>query len=195
MGAQETTITRTDDVACEDGGSVGDVLELLSNQRRRYLWQHLHRHDGEVALRDASRSVAARENDIAIESVTYDQRKSVYTSLIQFHCPKMADAGLLQFDKRKATAAVTPETSSGLVVEVTPGADEKRQTVFGSIGLASLIVVGSWRLGLPVFGRLSLDVVLLSLAISLVPAVLVYYHLAHNGYGVNLAEVLTRARE
>ena len=69
------------------------LLELLANARRRYLWEHLRREGDEISLREASRAVAARELEKPPAAVTYDERKSVYTSLLQFHCPKMADAG------------------------------------------------------------------------------------------------------
>ncbi|QWC19688.1 hypothetical protein [Halorubrum sp. 2020YC2] len=177
----------TADVAADD------LLELLSNRRRRYLWRALRREPkAEVELSDASRLIAAWENDVAVGEVEYDQRKSVYNSLHQFHCPKMADAGLVEFDKRSSTVRLAAELPAQLTVTVEPDTEDVRNTAFGALALAAGVVLGAWALDLPVFGTLSLGAVGLSLGIGASAALLVYTLFLRTEFGLSLADALSR---
>jgi hypothetical protein len=166
------------------------LLELLANARRRYLWEHLRREGDEVSLREASRAVAARELDKSPAAVTYDERKSVYTSLLQFHCPKMADAGLVEFDRR--AASVAPCEGSDLVVELEPDRRRVAETILGAVGLSSLVTAGAWRLGLPVFGALTFEGLAVSLGVATVTACALYYSVLRSARAVGFDEVLRR---
>ncbi|ELZ36470.1 DUF7344 domain-containing protein [Halorubrum tebenquichense] len=168
------------------------LIELLANARRRYLWQHLRREDSEIPLQEASRAVAARELDKPPSAVTYDERKSVYTSLLQFHCPKMADAGLIEFDRR--AARVSPCEGSNPVVELEPDRRRVGATVLGAVGLSTLVTVGAWRLGLPVFGALTLEALAVSLGIAVAVACSLYYSVLRSTPAVEFDEVLRRLR-
>jgi hypothetical protein len=168
------------------------LIELLANARRRYLWQHLRREGREVPLNEASRAIAARELDKAPADVTYDERKSVYTSLLQFHCPKMAEAGLVAFDRRAATVA--PCEGTDLVVEVEPDRRRVAATVVAAVGLSTLVTVGAWRLGLPVFGALSLRGLAVSLGVATAVACALYYSAVRSARVVDLGTVLARLR-
>jgi hypothetical protein len=84
------------------------VFAVLSNRRRRYALHHLkQRPDGAVPLGDLSRRVAAWELGVDPEDLTYEDRKSVHTSLSQFHVPKMCDAGLVEFDAEHGIVELT----------------------------------------------------------------------------------------
>ncbi|WP_423996598.1 DUF7344 domain-containing protein [Halorubrum trapanicum] len=169
-----------------------DLLELLSNRRRRYLWRALRRDGPDLELSEASRRIAAWENDIDPADVEYDQRKSVYNSLHQFHCPKMADAGLVEFDKRGSTVRLASELPSELTVTVEPDTESVRDTACGALALAAGVVLGGWAVGLPVFGSLSLAAVGLSLGIGASAALLVYSLFVKTEYGLSLADALSR---
>ncbi|QAU12749.1 hypothetical protein EKH57_08450 [Halorubrum sp. BOL3-1] len=168
------------------------LIELLANARRRYLWQYLRREGREIPLQEASRAIAARELDKPRSAVTYDERKSVYTSLLQFHCPKMADAGLVEFDRR--AARVAPCEGSELVVELEPDRRRVATTVVVAVGLSTLVTVGAWRLDLPVFGALSLRALAVSLGIAATVAVALYYSVVRSPRAVGFDEVLRRLR-
>ena len=172
--------------------AANDLLELLSNRRRRYLWRALRREGSDLDLSEASRRIAAWENDVDVEGVEYDQRKSVYNSLHQFHCPKMADAGLVEFDKRGSTVRLASELPSQLTVTVEPETEDVRNTAFGALALAAGVVLGAWALELPVFGALSLAAVGLSLGIGASAALLVYTLFIQTEYGLSLADALSR---
>jgi len=172
--------------------SADDLLELLSNRRRRYLWRALRRDDARLELSEASRRIAAWENGVDVDAVEYDERKSVYNSLHQFHCPKMADAGLIEFDKRGSTVRLASELPTQLTVTVEPDTDDVRDTACGALAVAAGVVLGAWTLGLPVFGSLSLAAVGLSLGIGASAALLVYSLFVRTEYGLSLADALSR---
>lgn len=86
-----------------------DVFEALGNRRRRYTLHHLKQldTDGPVHLSDVSTQVAAWELGSDPQSLSYDDRKNVHTSLYQFHAPKMDEMGLIHYDKRGGTVELT----------------------------------------------------------------------------------------
>ncbi|WP_229112572.1 DUF7344 domain-containing protein [Halapricum desulfuricans] len=85
-----------------------DAFEILSNRRRRFALHHLQ-HNGERAeLGELSEHVAAWENDSGVQEISASERKRVYTSLQQFHLPKMDDKGVVEFDDREGVVELTP---------------------------------------------------------------------------------------
>ena len=178
--------------ANDDRGDANELLELLGNRRRRLLWRHLRAESAESALSDASRRIAAWENDVEPADVDYDQRKSVYTSLRQFHCPKMADAGLIEFDDRDGTVRLTSDLPEELVLEIEPDTENVGRTAVGALALATGVVLGSWAAGLPVFGPLSFGGVAFAVASAAVAAGVVYAAAARSEHGVSLGDALAR---
>ena len=178
--------------ANDDRVDANELLELLGNRRRRLLWRHLRAESAESALSDASRRIAAWENDVEPADVDYDQRKSVYTSLRQFHCPKMADAGLIEFDDRDGTVRLTSDLPEELVLEIEPDTENVGRTAVGALALATGVVLGSWAAGLPVFGPLSFGGVAFAVASAAVAAGVVYAAAARSEHGVSLGDALAR---
>jgi DNA-binding transcriptional ArsR family regulator len=86
--------TETDDLWRDD------LFSMLRNERRREVIHYLHGHEGEVDLRELSEYIAAMENECDPEEVTYKQRKRVQTALYQMHLPKLADQGIVAYDRR-----------------------------------------------------------------------------------------------
>ena len=181
------------EASAADGDRVcaNELLELLGNRRRRLLWRHL-RAEGAAALSDASRRIAAWENGVDPADVDYDQRKSVYTSLRQFHCPKMADAGLVEFDDRDGTVRLTSDLPDELVIEIEPDTENVRRTALGALALATGVVLGSWAAGLPVFGPLSFAGVAFAVVFAVVAAGVVYGVAVCSDHGVSLGDALAR---
>ena len=89
-----------------EGTSNPDDLDLiydsLSNHRRRQMLYLLEAApDKSATVPDLASTIAAWEMDIdRPDTVNYDERKSVQSTIYQHHAPKMADAGLIEFDKR-----------------------------------------------------------------------------------------------
>ena len=75
------------------------VFDILSSTRRRYVLYYLRTTDGPVRLTDLAEEVAAWENETDRAEITDQERKRVYVSLYQTHIPRLAEAGLVNYDK------------------------------------------------------------------------------------------------
>jgi hypothetical protein len=98
-----------------DNFSRDDTLEVLSNQRRRFVVHHLKRRDGDgeyVGVSDLAETVAGWENDKPVEQLTYRERKRVRNALRQFHLPKMDEYGFVEYDAKRGRARLTDAASS-----------------------------------------------------------------------------------
>lgn len=85
------------------------IYDVLSNYRRRQMLQLLGAEsDNSAAIPDLASTIAAWEIDVDDpDAVSYDERKSVQSTIYQHHAPKMADAGLVEFDKRTSRLELT----------------------------------------------------------------------------------------
>lgn len=127
--------------------SKDDIYSMLSNRRRRLVLDYLRETEETVSVRDLSRAVAAMENGIDREELTYKQRKRVYTSLHQTHLPKLDDVGVVVYDRDRGTISLTPladELDSFL-----DGTTDRRVSSWsvyylGLSGLSMLVVALAW---------------------------------------------------
>lgn len=76
-----------------------NVFEILKNQRRRYVLQHLRETEESVSMSDLAEQVAAWENDKPVDQLTSSERKRVYVGLYQCHLPKMDGMDVVSFNK------------------------------------------------------------------------------------------------
>lgn len=83
------------------------AFDILSSRRRRIAMTCLREHGGRATIGDLARQVAARENDVAEARVTRRQRKRAYTALRQSHLPRMADAGVVDYDQDRGHVELT----------------------------------------------------------------------------------------
>jgi hypothetical protein len=102
-------------------------------------------------LADVSRQVAAWERSTDPDTIRYDDGKNVHTSLYQFHAPKLADLGLIEYDRRQSTIELT-EYGENLRLDL--DATEDREWIprlfMGLSGLSVAIVAVS-ALDFPLF--------------------------------------------
>lgn len=87
-----------------DGGitTLDEVLHCLSSSRRRTVLYHLQ--DVEIAdVDELAKRVAANERDSSTGEVPAPHRKKVETQLVHNHLPKMAEAQLVEYDRRSST--------------------------------------------------------------------------------------------
>ncbi|HET7323226.1 MAG TPA: hypothetical protein VFJ06_02715 [Halococcus sp.] len=98
---------RTDRPAGSIPLSTETVCELLSNARRRAVIVHIAALDAEetVQMGDLARTIAGEEHDIPPETVSAEQRKTVYVSLLQNHLPKLDAAGVVEWNDRSGDIA------------------------------------------------------------------------------------------
>ena len=114
-----------------DGGgepsalSRDEVFDIPSNQRRRHALHFLKQRNGDGAeLRELSAQVAAWENGKPAEGVTSDERRRVYTSLQQFHLPKLDRNGIVEYDDRRGSVELAEEaTDLDVYLDVVEGSD------------------------------------------------------------------------
>jgi hypothetical protein len=125
------------------------VFEVLGNDRRRLVIRTLREADGSIELGELAERVAARENDIPVREVSYQQRKRAYTALQQSHLPKMDDAGALHYDSDRGVI----EASEGLsefdvYLEVVPRSGLPRSEFYLGAGVVSVALAAVAWLGL-----------------------------------------------
>jgi len=90
---QSESSTRSRDFSEEE------VYDAVKNLRRRYVLYYLNERGRPVELGDLAEQVAAWENNVAVEDVSPEQRKSVYSALYQTHLPKLEDIGIVTYDR------------------------------------------------------------------------------------------------
>jgi len=101
-----------------DGGAEAEAVrelpldltfEILKNERRRLVLDHLRTVEGESTIGDLAEEIAAVENDCTVQSLGAQQRKRVYIGLYQCHLPKMDDAGVISFNQSRGRVELNPE--------------------------------------------------------------------------------------
>jgi hypothetical protein len=84
------------------------VLDVLSNERRRYVIHALKRQNGEpVSDGDLAERIASWELDKPVGELSYKERKRVKNALRQFHLPKMDETGFVEYDDRDGTVRLS----------------------------------------------------------------------------------------
>jgi len=123
-----------------------ETFEMLSNRRRRYIIHYLQDEESTATLSDLSEQVAAWENDTDIGAISASERKTVYTSLQQFHLPKMDETGVVEFDDRAGEVELTDAASElDLYLEVVDEYDIPWSLYYiGFSALGTILVSLSW---------------------------------------------------
>lgn len=83
----------------------GDAFEYAAEVRRRILIRILLEDDSEHQLREFAREGAAREDDIAPETVDEEVHEQVELSLSHTDLPKLAQENVVEFDRDEGTVA------------------------------------------------------------------------------------------
>jgi hypothetical protein len=98
---------------------------------------------GAVSLRDISEELAASENGIETVEVTYKQRKRVHTALYQSHLPKLHKDGIVEYDKRLGSVALTKRARKFESYFTSGSAGSRRWAGYWlGLGVASLLLSG-----------------------------------------------------
>ncbi len=100
-------IIMSSDTDVETDVSADLVFDLLSSQRRRMVLYYLRQSGAEMTVKEISQAIAANENDIPVDELSRQQRKRVYVSLYQTHLPKLADAGVIDYDRENGVIRLT----------------------------------------------------------------------------------------
>lgn len=87
------------------------VFDLLSSPRRRFILHYLRSESDSIALTALADEVAAWEYESPIDELTDQERKRAYVSLYQTHIPKLADAGIIDYDADSGVVTLTAAAS------------------------------------------------------------------------------------
>ena len=134
-----------------------EIFEVLSNQRRRYAFHYLRRHEGDtVEVSELAEQIAAWESGKAIESLTAAERKRVKTALHQFHLPKMDELRFIEYDTHRGEVRLSEEFSDvEIYLDIVPGLDVPWGFYYlGLSGVNLLLLAGSWA-GIPLLSGVS----------------------------------------
>jgi hypothetical protein len=155
MSATKENVGETE----RDGADIishDECFELLSNHRRRFTLHYLRRAENGTELGELAEHVAAWENEIPLEELSYDQRKRVYTSLQQVHLPRMDDIGVVEFDDREGRVTMGPAADElEIYMEVVGGREIPWSSFYLGLGVVNLALVGLVAAGIPGFSALS----------------------------------------
>lgn len=119
------------------------VFDILSSPRRRYVLYYLRTRDEPVQLTDLAEEVAAWENDTEPNEITEQERKRVYVSLYQTHIPRLAEAGLIDYNKDTGQIALAEEAA-----EIDRYLDSTEQTypwqqIYLGVAVASAVLLAA----------------------------------------------------
>lgn len=109
LAAEESTEETEETV--EEEVSQGVVFDILKNERRRLVLEHLDEQGGHVTLGKLAERLAAAENDKPEAQVTSKERKRLYVGLYQCHLPRMDDAGAINFDSNRGSVETTDHST------------------------------------------------------------------------------------
>lgn len=87
------------------------VFDILSSPRRRYVLYYLRTSEEPVKLTDLAEHVAAWENETDPEAISEQERKRVYVSLYQTHIPRLAEVGVIEYDKESGYISLAEEAA------------------------------------------------------------------------------------
>jgi hypothetical protein len=125
-----------------------DVFEILSNRRRRFVIHYLQGNGNRASLGELAEEIAAWESGIEPEAVASDERKRVYTSLQQFHLPKLDDHEVVEFDDREGVIERTAAADDiDLYLEVVEQRDVPWSQYYVALAVANLGVLGAGLAG------------------------------------------------
>jgi hypothetical protein len=138
------------------GFSRDEMLDVLSNQRRRFAIHYLKRHEGDrVAVSELADRVASWENGKRVDDLSYQERKRVRNALRQFHLPKMDEHGFIDYDSQRNTLALTETASStNFYLDSLTGGDVPWGVYYLGFSLLSAVCLVGIGANLPFFARL-----------------------------------------
>ena len=107
------------------------TFEILKNQRRRLVLDYLRDvEDGQTTIGELAEHIASIENKKPVSALSSQERKRVYIALYQSHLPKMADAGVIDYDKNRGTVSLTEHGASLCSLFKTPRRTRRWSTYY-----------------------------------------------------------------
>lgn len=174
------TVTRGPQMSANDHEELTreTVFDLMNSPRRRYVIQYLHSTGEPIELQALANQVASWEDDVPVDELTDQQKKRVYVSLYQTHVPKLAESGVITFDRDSGDVEITEragEVARYLADEPDPTPWELYYLL---LAIGSAIIFTVILLGGGMFG--AVPVALVGVGISLVFLGLAAFHVLNT---------------
>lgn len=120
--------------------SQADAFDVLSNRRRRYVIHALKHADEPLDVSELSTRVTAWELDVDPETVEYEDRRNVHSTLRRTHLPKLEEKDVISVDDDTDLVRETPVLEDlDVYVEVLHGKEIPWSHYY--VGLAGLSAV------------------------------------------------------
>lgn len=121
-----------------------EVFSLLSNRRRRYAIQACKESESPLDVSDVAERVAEWEYGKERSELGSDERKRVYTAMMQSHLPAMEKAGVVEYDGRKVSLTEKAQEVEVYMDVVPDGSVPWGQYYLGLSVVSALVLVGVW---------------------------------------------------
>lgn len=132
------------------------VLEMLSNQRRRFVIHALKRANGELSVSELAEQVASWEYDKPVDRLEHQERKRVRNALRQFHLSKMAEYGFIEYDASRGVVSLSEEAErANFYVDSLTGGDVPWGVYYLALSVLATVAIGGVYLGVPPFSWIS----------------------------------------
>ena len=111
------------------------LFGLLTDRRRRYVLKRLQTANQPISLEELVADISAWEDTPPPETSPTDRVNEVTVSLQHCHLPKLADAGLIEYDRSTKNVTYTDHPQVEALVdrfsELFPDGDERERTTEG----------------------------------------------------------------
>lgn len=125
-----------------------EIHDLLRNERRCQVIEHLQKCVGKATLRDLSEAIAQQETDES--PAPKNIRNSVYNSLHQTHLPKLDDSGIVEYEADRKTIRLTEEARlARAYMEVVTPYGITWSEYYSMLGTLSLLTILASLIGVP----------------------------------------------
>lgn len=91
--------------------SLDAIFDLLSHHRRRAILKLLLTHDRALTLTDLRNEILETDQEVEITEIDGEQVKRVHASLHHTHVPKLAEAGIVVYDRDRHVVEPTEKIS------------------------------------------------------------------------------------
>lgn len=151
-----TTTTTSDGSRTEHELTQDEIFDLLSNRRRRFVIHALKRADGPVEVSELATYVTAWERGIDPETVEYDDRRNVHTTLKRTHLPTLEEKNVIRIDEDDNLVEPTPTLEDlDIYVEVIDGDEIPWSTYYVGLSGLSVAMLLATYVEVPLFARVS----------------------------------------
>lgn len=182
----ESVLTRDDSETRSDELTRDEIFTVLSNRRRRWVLHFLkQREDQRIDLRTLVDTISAWEYDTTPEELPWKKRKRIYTALRQSHLPKLAEAGVIEYDRNRGEVALTDDARRvRMYLEYVPENDIPwSQCYLGLSGVGAAITGLAWASVYPFADLSGLILATILAAMFAVTAVAHAYYTRRNRLG------------